>query len=59
MNEWVWIHEERVYGELLNYGTYFSTVRYEKDGLLCEVLLENDEFELRSERAFDYEADTE
>ena len=55
MNEWVWIHEERVYGELINYGTYFSRVRYEKSGLEYEVLLENDEFEFRSERFFDYE----
>lgn len=59
MIELVWILEERVYGVLLSYGATHSLVKYESGGLDIEEWLENDEFELRSERAIEYEADGE
>jgi hypothetical protein len=59
MIELVWIFEERTYGQLMHYGATHSLVRYESGGLDIEEWLENDEFELRSERAFEYEADDE
>lgn len=57
--EYVWIFEERVYGVLLNYGAAVSLVRYESNGLEYEEWLDNDDFEFRSERAFEYEQDDE
>ncbi len=56
--EWVWIYDERLYGELVHYGATYSLVRYEKMGHVWEEWLENDDFELRSERAFEYEQDS-
>ena len=40
----IWIIDERIYGELVTMGAYYSTVRYVRDGLEYEVDLENDEF---------------
>lgn len=51
--EIVWLLEERVFGILVRLGTYFSLVRYNKNGMEYEVLIENDEFEIREQ--FDYE----
>lgn len=53
--EFVWIEEERTYGLLVHYGATHSLVRYESDGVEIEEWLENDDFEFRSERAFEYE----
>ena len=57
--EYVWIHHVKNYGVLVHYGAEYSLIRYDQDGLEIEEWLENDDFELRSERAFEYEQDDE
>lgn len=50
MIEWVWIFEERNYGQLLHYGAFYSKVRYLSGGLEIEEWLSNDDFEVREGR---------
>jgi hypothetical protein len=57
--EYVWIFSERTYGQLLRYGATHSLVRYIDEEIEIEEWLENDDFEFRSERAFEYEQDDE
>lgn len=40
----VWIFDDECVGELLQYGTYFSKIRWFKDGIEHEEYLENTEF---------------
>ena len=40
----IYIHTEQVFGIILSYGAYTSLVRYEKMGMVYEVVIENDEF---------------
>lgn len=39
----VYIFSEQVFGIIISYGAYASIVRYEKGGILHEVLIENDD----------------
>jgi hypothetical protein len=48
----VYIYEERVYGTVDKLGAFASLVKYNKDGIDCEVLLENDEFAIVDEIVF-------
>lgn len=42
----VFLLDEKVYGYLINQGAYISKVRYEDNGVLYEVFVENDDFEI-------------
>jgi hypothetical protein len=48
----VYIHEEKVYGTVDQLGAFASLVKYKKDGIEQEVLLENDEFAIVDEIVF-------
>lgn len=48
----VFVHEEGVYGTVDQLGAFASLVKYEKDGIDYEVLLENDEFAIVDEIVF-------
>lgn len=50
----VFIHEKNVYGTCENLGAFASMVKYTKDGIEHEVLLENDEFTITDEIVFDH-----
>ena len=50
----VFIHKEGVYGACEKLGAFASTVRYNKDGVEHEVVLENDEFSIMDEIVFDH-----
>ena len=40
----VWIFDEGCVGFILQYGTFFSLVSWEKDGIIHEEYLESSEF---------------
>lgn len=40
----VYYHEEKVYGTVEQIGAYASVIKYNKDGIEYEELIENDEF---------------
>ena len=42
----VYIQDEEVYGEVLSFGTYVSTVHYLKDGFEYKLLMLNEDFEV-------------
>jgi hypothetical protein len=42
----VYIQDEEVYGEVLSFGTYASTVHYLKDGFEYKLLMLNEDFEV-------------
>lgn len=48
----VYITDEEVYGTVDNLGAFASTVKYQKDGVGYEVLLENNEFLIMDEITF-------
>jgi len=48
----VYIHDEKVYGTVDKLGAFASTVKYQKEGIEYEVLLENDEFAIVDEIVF-------
>lgn len=50
----VFIHKEGVYGSCEKLGAFASLVRYTKDDVEYEVLLENDEFSIMDEIVFDH-----
>ena len=45
----VFLHEDQVYGDVDSLGTYASLVRYTKDGIDYEELVENSEFTIMDE----------
>jgi hypothetical protein len=45
----IWIHSEKVYGEVISYGAHVSVVRYIKDKTVFETYLENEEFDIVEE----------
>lgn len=54
----VWLPVEQTYGFIVGpMGAYYSTIRYNSGGMEFEVLMENNEFELREEGPFEYESD--
>lgn len=48
----VYIYSERIYGTIEQLGAFASMVKYQKDGIDLEVLLENDEFAIVDEIVF-------
>lgn len=50
----VFIHSERVYGSIEKLGLYASKVRYIKDGVEVEEVLENDDFTVMDEIVFEH-----
>lgn len=44
-NELVWIHSENTYGELISRGAWASTVRFIKDTIMFEVMIENEDLD--------------
>lgn len=48
----VFIHEEGVYGTVEKLGAFASLVKYQKDGMEYEVILENEEFAIVDEIVF-------
>ena len=50
----VFIHKESVYGSCEKLGAFASVVKYIKDGVEQDVLLENDEFSIMDEIVFEH-----
>lgn len=50
----VLIHAERVYGTVESLGLYASTVKYQKDGIEYEYMMDNDEFTVMEEIVFEH-----
>lgn len=48
----VYIHEEKLYGSVEKMGAFASVVKYNKEGMQFEELLENDEFSIIDEIVF-------
>lgn len=48
----VYIHSLSVYGTVEILGAYASTVKYQKDGIEHEELMENDDFSIVNEIVF-------
>jgi hypothetical protein len=42
----VYIPDEKVYGEIVSFGSYASKVRYTKDGFEYNLVLLNEDFEI-------------
>jgi hypothetical protein len=42
-NPIVYLQDERVYGIIVSYGAYASKVRYMKNGIYYEVIVENED----------------
>jgi hypothetical protein len=47
--DFIYIHSEGVYGELISYGAHVSKVRYFKDKNMYETYVENDDFDIVEE----------
>ena len=54
-NRLVWMIEEQVTAELINFGAYTSRVKFFYEGLLYDELVMNDEFILYSELGIEQE----
>lgn len=48
----VYLHEEGVYGTIESMGAFASVVKYTKDGVEHEELIENDDFAIIDEIVF-------
>lgn len=48
----VYIHDYKIYGTIENMGAFASVVKYTKDGIDYEELIENDEFAIVDEIVF-------
>jgi hypothetical protein len=51
--EVVWLHEYRTYAFLISMGAYYSHVKFSRNGLDYEIIVENDDFETWEEHAVD------
>jgi len=54
-NRLVWMIEEQVTAELINFGAYTSRVKFFYEGLLYDEIVMNDEFILYSELGIEQE----
>ena len=50
----VFIHELRLWGTCDSLGLYASKIKYQKDGIEIEEVLENDEFTIMDEIVFEH-----
>lgn len=57
MPEVVWLTEERTYGVLILMGAHFSVIRYYRNGVGHDMLIENEEYEFWEDRAIEYGTD--
>lgn len=48
----VWIHSEKVFGSVEKLGAFASLVKFKRDGVEIEEMLENDEFSVVDEIVF-------
>ena len=48
----VYIYSEKLHGTVEQLGAFASMVKYQKDGMNYEILLENDEFAIVDEIVF-------
>jgi len=53
----VWLIEENCLGEIIKYGAFYSTVKYEVDGIIHEEIIENDGFITIDELGITYESE--
>jgi len=53
----IFLTEERVLGELVTMGAYYSTVKYVKGQMEYEVMVENNEFVFLEDMVNEYESD--
>lgn len=42
----VYLFEEQLYGYLISENSYMSKIRYEDGGIMYEIFVENDDFEI-------------
>jgi hypothetical protein len=45
----VYLYEEGILGSLISYGAYTSSIRYEINGIVYDVVLFNEDFEIVQE----------
>lgn len=50
----VFIHSSQVYGTIEKLGAYASVVRYPKDGVEIEELIDNEDFTVMNEIIFEH-----
>jgi hypothetical protein len=50
----VFLHQDRIYGSVESLGLYASKVKYIKNGVEVEEVLENDEFTVMDEIVFEH-----
>ena len=50
----VFLHQDRIYGSVESLGLYVSKVKYIKNGVEVEEVLENDEFTVMDEIVFEH-----
>lgn len=48
-NPMVYLYDQGILGELVTYNAHASIVRYEMDGILCETMILNEDFEIVEE----------
>ena len=52
--QFVYIFDEMVMGEIVKEGLYASVVKYQKDGIEYEILMDNEEFTVIQEVGFEH-----
>lgn len=50
-----YLHDEKVYAEVIAYGSFASKVRYLKNGIECEIVMLNEDFEIIEEANIEIE----
>lgn len=55
----VYLHTEHTYGTVEKMGAFASVVKYTKDGIEYEELLENEEFAIVDEIVFEHQEEEE
>lgn len=51
----IYVHDEQVYGKIINQGAFASLVNFSKDGIEYEIFMENDEFDIVQDIAVEIE----
>lgn len=53
----IWIESEHCWGEIIKHNVDFSIVRFYKDGMLYEEIIENEDLVSLSDMGIDYESE--
>lgn len=53
----IWIESERCWGEIIKQTVTFSIVRFYKDGMFHEEIIENEDLVSLSDMGIDYESE--